>query len=79
MDGRCYSIVSVTWRGIQALQNVPRQLAEKILTAGYIKHEMRRAKIVGLMGCEAMQSGGWVSMCQRNYRVHLDVCPTLNM
>jgi len=48
MDGRCYSIVSMNWRGMKTLQNVPRQHAEKILTAGYIKHEMRGIKIVGL-------------------------------
>jgi len=39
--------VSMTWRAMKALQNVPRQHAEKIFTAGYIKREMRRVKIVG--------------------------------
>jgi hypothetical protein len=37
----------MTWRGMKALQNVPRQHAENVLTAGYIKHDMRRVKVVG--------------------------------
>jgi len=65
---------------MKSLQNVPRQHAGKILTAGYIKHEMRRVKIVGFWDVKPCSLVGWVSMCQRDYHVHLDVFPsTLNM